>query len=266
MFNKTKYKEWKLKRCWYDVRRVLSYNALYNFIIGLRNSGKTYSWKVKVVDWFLERGWRFMWLRRKVTEADETIIGFFDTIAKDEYLLKKYGEIKYVTKGNQLFINDKFAGEVQALVQHQKLKSREFTDFKTIVFDEFISESGRNEYLPDEVNALHGLVLTVMRHKKNFRVIMLGNSVRFNNPYMTYFKVKPFANGIRFYKSKGVLVEMYINKYMVTKMLQSDFGKLIAGTNYFDFAVLNQFKDGHKKFIEKKPVSCDYHCSMKYDG
>lgn len=267
MFSKRAYAEWKNKRHWYDVRRVLSYNALYNFIIGLRNSGKTYAFKVKMVDWFLERGWKFIWLRRQVNEAEETVKGFFDAIAKDTYLTNKYGEIKYMTKGNMLYINGKVAGEVLALAQSQLYKSREFADTYSIVFDEFISEGGtRKAYLPDEANVLNGIVLTIARHKPRFRVFMLGNSVRFNNPYMVYFKIKPFSKGIRFYKKKRVLVEMYLNKYMVKKMIDSDFGKMIAGTDYFDFAILNKFKDGNKKFIEKKPKTATYHCSIKYEG
>ena len=266
MFNIDKYVEWKNKRQWYDVRRVLSYNALYNFIIGLRNSGKTYAFKVKAVDDFLTKGKQFIWLRRQVNEAQEAVKGFFDVIENDDYLLSKYGEIKYMIKGMVLYINDKPAGEVLALAQAQLYKSREFAKVYNIIFDEFISEGTRKSYLPDEANVLHGIVLTISRHKKGVRVFMLGNSVKFNNPYMTYFKIKPFASGIRHYKKIGVLVEMYINKYMVLKMMNSDFGRLIKGTDYFDFAILNKFKDGDNKFIEKRGKGSDYLCSLKYEG
>ena len=261
-----KYLEWKEKRVWYDIRRVWSYNALYNFIIGMRNSGKTYSLKVKVVDLFMKKGYTFIWLRRQVNESQQAVKGFFDAIIKDKYLQQKYGEIKYMVRGNQLFINGVLCGEVLALAQHQVYKSREFPSVHTIVFDEFIAEGTRKTYLNDEADVLNGIVLTIKRHKPDMRVFMLGNSVKFNNPYMNHFKIKPFKNGIRHYKKIGVLVEMYINKYMIIKMMSSDFGRLIAGTDYFDFAILNQFKDGHEKFIERKPLSAEYHCSIKYEG
>jgi hypothetical protein len=265
-WNLEAYIEWKNKRHWYDVRPVLSYNALYNFIIGLRNSGKTYAFKVMCVDNFLKRGKQFIWLRRQVNESEEAIKGFFDAIADNDYLNSEYGEIKYFIKGNELYINDKKAGEVLALAQSQLYKSREFKEVYNIVFDEFISEGTRRAYLPNEADVLNGIVLTIARHKEGVRVFMLGNSVKFNNPYMTYFKIKPFTNGIRHYKKIGVLVQMYLNKYMVIKMMNSKFGALIQGTEYFDFAILNRFKDLDTKFISKKTKNSRYMCSIKYDG
>ena len=61
-WNLKAYIEWKNKRHWYDVRPVLSYNALYNFIIGLRNSGKTYAFKVMCVDNFLHRQYDILYM------------------------------------------------------------------------------------------------------------------------------------------------------------------------------------------------------------
>ena len=267
MWNKDKYQEWKKKRIWYDVRNVLSYNAFYNFIIGMRNSGKTYSFKVKVVDRFLTDGSKFVWVRRRVIEKDETVRDFFESIANDSYLVGKWGEMKFENRGSNLYINGKHCGQVVALAQQQTKKSADYTRHNWIVYDEFISEdSTKSAYLPNEVEKMHNLVLTVQRWQTDVKVFFLGNSVKFNNPYMNYFRIKPFASGIKHLKKKNVLVQMYFNKYMIAKMKNSEFGKLVEGTSYFEYAILNQFKDNDNTFIEKKPNNALYYCSMLYEG
>ncbi len=266
MWSPQKYFEWKNNRHWYDLRVIKSHNAFINFVVGMRNSGKTYSLKVECVHRFLKYGEQFIWVRRKVTEMKKAKVGFFDAIKNNKFLMREYGDIKYTERGQDFFINGKKAGEIVALVQHQDYKSVEYPYVKNIVFDEFIVVGSRRTYLPSEAEVFNDFILSVKRHKKGVRVYLLGNSVRFNNPYMNYYKIRPFANGIRHYKRIGVLVQMYVNKYMIIKMINSDYGRLIEDTDYFEFAVLNKWRDAGQKFISKRPKDSDFLCAIRFEG
>lgn len=261
----SRYIEWKKKRIYYDCRHVLSYRFQLAMIIGLRRGGKTYAFKVKCVDTFLEKHQPFIWVRRLVTELEETLDGFFKKIQKDEYLIEKYGEIKYIIKGSSFYINGEFAGKGIALSQASDFKSAEFIDPAWFIFDEFIIEDGKRSYLRGEVKILFGLIESIQRWQ-NMRVILLGNSVRFGNPYFIYFKIKPFKGEFLYLKQKKVLVHMYLNKYIVKALIDTDFGKMISDGEYFDFAVLNRFRDATDKFIKKYDFKGEYWCSIKYEG
>ena len=61
-------------------------------------------------------------------------------------------------------------------------KSTSFPRITTIIFDEFMS---RNGYLPNEWVLFANSLSTIIRHRDNVKIIMLGNTV---NKYCPYFK------------------------------------------------------------------------------
>ena len=65
---------------WYDVRKTLSYNCLFNFVIGNRGCGKTYSCKKWAVDDYLKNGNEFIYLRRYDSELDLVKKSFFNDL------------------------------------------------------------------------------------------------------------------------------------------------------------------------------------------
>ena len=48
----------------YDYNKVLSYNAMFNFIIGERGVGKTFGAKKFCINRFLKYGEQFVYIRR----------------------------------------------------------------------------------------------------------------------------------------------------------------------------------------------------------
>ena len=50
---------------YYDISHILTYNAYFNFLIGERGVGKTFSSKKFVINKFLKKGEQFIYLRYK---------------------------------------------------------------------------------------------------------------------------------------------------------------------------------------------------------
>ena len=44
------------KSMYYDINKTLSYNTLFNFVVGPRGAGKTYAAKKRAISNFLKRG------------------------------------------------------------------------------------------------------------------------------------------------------------------------------------------------------------------
>ena len=53
----------------WNINNSVSYNALFNFIIGNRGGGKTYGMKNYVINKFIKKGEQFIYLRRYKTEV-----------------------------------------------------------------------------------------------------------------------------------------------------------------------------------------------------
>ena len=53
---------------WWDINKILSYNKLLNFVVGLRGGGKTYGSKKKVIQNFIRKHKQFVYIRRYKSE------------------------------------------------------------------------------------------------------------------------------------------------------------------------------------------------------
>ena len=87
----------------YDLSRVLSYNAYFNFLLGERGVGKTFSTKKFVINKFLKHNEQFIYLRRYKPEIKE---------AKDTYfndIISKFPNHSFETKNYKFKIDDKTA-------------------------------------------------------------------------------------------------------------------------------------------------------------
>lgn len=87
----------------YDIHKILTYNALLNFLIGERGVGKTYSATEFSLDDFLKRDNEFAYIRRYKSELKKSVPHFFDAISSSE----KFKTHKLYNKGNTFFCDDK---------------------------------------------------------------------------------------------------------------------------------------------------------------
>lgn len=245
---------------YFTLQKILSYNALLNFIIGERGVGKSYDSKIFVAQRFIKKKKQFVYLRRYKTELKQAMMKngnpiFFDQIKNDERLK----EHKLSNKQDTMYIDDKLCGFAMPLSVANILKSSTYEDVDTIIFDEFIIDKGNYHYLQNEVIQLLDVIETVAR-LRDIRVIFLGNAISITNPYFTFFNLTlPYNSEIKTFKD-GLIAVQYIKnlKYREVKK-NTRFGKLIDGTEYGKYAIDNEFLRDSKSFIKKKTKNCKFY-------
>lgn len=239
----------------WDIQKPLSYNCLYNFIVGNRGGGKTYGAKKYCITRFLKYGEQFVYLRRYAKELKK-ISKFFDAVAKE------FPGVEFKVKGKNFYINGKLAGFAQELSTAKIAKSDEFPDVQTIVFDEFIIDKGVYHYLPDEVTNFLEFYETIAR-LRDVKVFFLSNAITMLNPYFLYFNVQiPYGKNIQ--AKNDILIQIYKNEGFLQIKKNTRFGKIIAGTEYGDYNMENKFLRDNNTFIMKKTGNCELLFSFKY--
>lgn len=252
--------------------RLFSYNAFLNFSISERGLGKTTSAKMWCIDDFKKNGKRFVWLRRYNSEIAGDRKTKTEGCMKDftKKIEKYYPEDKFEIKGNRLFINNKDAGVFVALSMSQGMKSVDFPNTNKIIFDEFIIKKNKaTTYLADEVTLFLDFLSTVFRPMENQekqRVWLLANAITFANDYFYYFNIKPFKQQYYRDKERGIVVEQCKNEVYRDAVRKTDFGKLIKGTKYEDYAIDNEYLLDTKDFIGPKSPTAIFQFNVRYDG
>ena len=247
---------------YYNYDRIISYNALLNMLVGPRGIGKTFGATEFVVNQFIKKKHEFVYLRRYKTELSKSAKNFFSAIVKEN----KFPNHTFDVHGLNFKIDDNIAGYGMTLSTAQQLKSSNFPNVKTIIFDEFLIEPGQGHYLKNEVFAFLGLIETIAR-TRDIRVIMLGNSVSEINPYFLFFDISiPYNNDIKLFKDGMILLQYIRMSNFQQAKKETRFGRLVAGTEYESYAIENNFIDESKLFIEKKSGQSKFLFAIIYKG
>lgn len=241
---------------YWDIGKSLSYNCLFNFIVGARGVGKSYGAKDFAIRNYLRKGEQFVYVRRFEDELKPVLPKFFDDI-KD-----KYSEHEFKVKSKEFKIDDEVAGYGIALTTAKKLKSNPFPNVTLIIFDEFILDKGYQHYIPDEVTNFLELYSTIAR-TRDVRVYFLSNALSVTNPYFMYFGLTlPYGKNIS--AKNDILIEMVIADEYAQKAKETRFGKIIEGTQYADYAIDNSFLRDNNDFIAKKTPKSRILFVMRY--
>ena len=246
---------------WYDVGQTLTYNCLFNFIIGSRGCGKSYGLKKRAVKIFLDKGHQFVYLRRYQEELEETAETYFDDII----LNKEFPDVKIEYRGGCYYINDELAGYAMALTKAKSYKSISFPLVYLIIFDEFlIEDNGYSRYLKNEVKAFLGYYMSIDRYR-GCTVFFLANSTTMINPYFLYFNLSlPYGSNIT--RRGDLLLQMVNNEEYIQNRKQTRFGRMVAGTEFEEYAIENKFVADTKTFLKKKTEKSRYNFTFIYNG
>lgn len=252
---------------YWDINKLLSFNALLNIVIGERGVGKSYGSKLYVANRFIKKGEQFVYIRRYKTELKEAMLKnsspiFFEQIANDP---KMEGH-KFRNTKDTMYIDGKICGYAIPLSIANILKSATYEKVKTIIFDEFIIDKGNYHYLQNEVIQFLDVIETVAR-LRDIKVILLGNAISITNPYFAFFDLTlPYNSEFKTFKD-GLIVVNYIRnmKYREVKK-QTKFGRLIENTEYGKYAIDNEFLRDSKSFIRKKSKNAKFFFIMKLGG
>lgn len=260
-----------MEKFWYDYSKIMSYGALFNFIIGARGNGKTYGFKQFAIRKALDGKGQFMYLRRTEVEMKDACDTFFDDI-QSEYPTKAFRFQKNKFQWNELdengecLYNWETIGHAAYLSNARRKKSVSFDKVKYICFDEFIIPSqGMGKYLPDEVTSFLEFYETVAR-MRDVQVFFLSNALSTVNPYFMYFGlvIPRSQTGIKRINDDIVVELIHGDAYKEAKK-QTRFGKLISGTQFEQYAVDNEFVEETQDYIEKKGAKAFYDFTIYID-
>lgn len=185
-----------MKQKFYSLKNILAKNAQYNVIFGERSNGKTYSVLQYALKRYAETGEQLAIVRRWQDDfTGKRGTTMFDSLVSNEEVLKITGGewsgiyyfgsrwflCKYDNDGKRITSENPFAyGFSITSMEHDK--STSYPNITTICFDEFLT---RQMYVPDEFVLFMNVISTIVRHRTNVKIFMLGNTV---NKYCPYFK------------------------------------------------------------------------------
>lgn len=183
------------KKKFYSLKKILDTGAQYHVIFGERSNGKTYAALLHGLKKFVETGkqtaivrrWREDFTGKRGQSMYDALVsnGEIERLTKGEWtsiyyygsrwFLCRYEDDKRVTSEKPIAY-----GFALSAMEHDK--STAYPDITTIVFDEFLS---RSAYIPDEFVLFMNTLSTIIRHRTDVKIFMLGNTV---NKYCPYFK------------------------------------------------------------------------------
>lgn len=189
----------------YSLRKILKKNAYYNMIIGERSNGKTYACLKLGIEKYWNEGKQTAVIRR----WDTDFIGkrgtvYFDNLVNENEISKITGGTwtqvfyhaskwylgTYDPEGNKIMDEKPFCYGF-AISQMEHDKSAAYPNVTTIIFDEFIS---RSAYLNDEFVLFMNVLSTIIRHRNDVTIFMLGNTVNKYCPYFNEMGLKHVKN------------------------------------------------------------------------
>lgn len=243
----------------YRPQKILSRNQPFNFILGGRGIGKSYSFKKIAIDNFIERGEQFVYVRRYDIDIQETAKDFFS-----QDITHLYPNHDFMYKKYTYYIDGMVAGYALPVNNFLRTKSMSREQVTMIIFDEFLNEMGKYiggyEKPFTEPELCLNFYQSIARGYKapmrdNVRFIFLANNVSVNNPYFTYFNIdKEIARGTRFIERDGYCVHIVSQNNEVQDAIDnSKFGKLIKGTKYGNYASGDDFYLDSDEFICEQP-------------
>lgn len=180
----------------YSLKNILKTDAIYHVIFGGRSNGKTYAVQEYCIRRYHEKGDQMAIVRRYrddfVGKRGQTM--FANQVANNNvksitggvwddiyYYASAWYLCRHVTGSSEIIRDDKPFCYAFSLSSMEHDKSTSYPGIKNVLFDEFIT---RSAYLTDEFVLFMNVLSTIIRHRTDVRIFMIGNTV---NRYCPYF-------------------------------------------------------------------------------
>lgn len=245
-----------LKSDYWSKDKILSYNCIWNFIVGARSIGKTYAFKDWAISSYLKDGSRAAVVMHTVDEievATETEGGFFADIegAYPDY------EFRSNRKKGEIRLRGDDEAQWEPFIMFKGLTSKSLkaisqVSITKIIFDEFIPTVGTS-LSKNVVDRFLELVVTIKRTRE-VRIFMLSNNVTPASPFFSAFNISlPSGGEIKHYKEKDIVIENCRTEKLTKKMMNDRFVKSIAHLDYANYAYGNQSFIDTSTFVHPRP-------------
>lgn len=238
---------------------ALSFNAVFTFIDGARNIGKSWTFKRRALRRAYKRGKATYWLRRYDDETKHTAEKFLNAKLLKQLQWTLYhkrdnpdGGIKQ--EGRKIFVKNRAGKWVLAvqfitLSDSAKYRSADDCNFDTIVFDEYTTTAERYKYYRgDEVKDFIDLFISLKREEK-MRCIFLGNKETILNPYKRFFGIQPLPlsfQGMRRYKRGSVVIQQVNDVLNAEIAYDAKLTAALCNTSYLAYLLEGEAKNAEK--------------------
>ena len=182
------------------------YNPNFIILYGGRNDGKSYAAKEKVLRDFFHDGSTFTYLRRysvdikDVDNRDYWTDFITDTTGRGNKITELSGglyndieceknKIYLALTDNEKTTRGPLIGYIHALSAEGRLKSLQFPDVETIIYEEFCSTS----FLYNEVTHFMNYVSTICRDRR-ITVLLIGNTITRQNVFFREWELNNIDN------------------------------------------------------------------------
>ena len=263
---------------YYSVNAILSKDRLMNFIIGIRGGGKTYGFTKYIINLFLNKGKKTIFMRRMATELDNAFMNEFfkDMIINNEfpnYKFKCFSNSK--TGVGYAYLQRPNSKEWEQFIMFMPLsvalkhKSTNFSEYWFIIFDEFLIDTmGTNlHYINgwNEPKIFLEFYESVARTRENVKCVFIGNSITTINPYFTYFKIT-FDKNNEWLLTDFVCVHNYTNENFKNNKVKTKWGKFLSNNEIGDYMLDNKFINESDDFIEEKTKNAELLFNVAFEG
>jgi len=237
-----------------------------------RSAGKTTSFLKKSLEDYSKEGSKLVLVYRYTYELNSCADIFKDVLK----LYPQYGETMTCiahAKGlfYEIFLDKVSFGYAIALSNPDSLKkySPVFAEVKTMIFDEFQTETGK--YLNKEVQKIQSIYLTIARgggsQSRHVNLFMLGNMVSIMNPYFINFEIhKRLKSNTNFMRGNGWVAEFGFNDSASNAIKNNTFFKAFAKQDYMSYSTEKVYLHDADIFIEKPTGRAKYIFTLMHDG
>ena len=269
---------------WYSTHPQITYNRIFNFVVGVRGGGKTFNALKESIEKHLKERkhngekWEFLYIRRTLVELDDACVGgknkgdLFSDIRKAGYF--KGHELKVTADksgGYTFYCDGVVMGYGKALSVSGNRRSTSLPYVQRIVFDEFLintSAGSRQKYLNNgnEFFIFTNLYETVARGR-DIPVFFIGNAFSMVNPYFIALdiRIQNIENN-KIYKGKSWTVLFWRDEGFIEERKKTQFYQATEHTDFNKHAFGNHFFLDKKDFIRKRPVDTEHQFSLVYMG
>lgn len=253
---------------YYSSDRLFSHNSQVNFVMGERGNGKSFDAKKRMINNFLNKQEQSIYIRRRQTDIDEVKEFFFEDIKE------LFPNVEFKIDGKYGLINGEKAIIFFALSTSLKKKSSPFPNVTLMVFDEYIEPSFKfPNYLKNDMFYLLELINTVVRKRDNWKLLLIGNTISFVNPFFTMYGIEIKNIEKRFHKfikdddgSHLITVELTETPEFQEEYSKTKFAKLIKNTSYGGYAMKGKgYEDDNSFILSERKGQHIFICSLVYE-
>lgn len=257
-----------------DFRRLMSLNLPFNFIVGGRATGKTYT-SLKVVK---EDCIKFIYMRRTQTQADlinkpefspyksVNMDNGWNVISKP---ISKYNSGFYDATDDSEELGEPI-GYTAALSTISNIRGFDASDVEIGIYDEFIPEKHERP-IKNEASALFNAYESINRNRelkgqKALQLFCLANANDMANPIFLELGLVKIAMNMKERSRKSGKEEVYINRDrgvllivmehspISQKKADTALYRLTSGSEFADMAINNNFSSNEIGRIKSKPL------------